>query len=120
MKENARILTRITISVVVLWFGINQLINPEAFLSYLPNNLLALDYATQLIIINGIIDITLGTLLIIGLKTRIIAYITSIHTFIISLSLEYNDIAMRDMGLALITCAIGMGGKDKWCIDNKW
>ena len=37
----------------------------------------------------------------------------------IIIGLGYNNIAVRDFGLMLITFAIFLGGKDKWCLDYK-
>ena len=117
--EYSKILTRIAISIVFLWFGINQLINPENFMGYLPGFILLSSYAKTFIYINGILEIIFGTLLILGLFTRITALILGINLIGIILGLGYNDIAVRDFGLMLITLAIALGGRDKWCLDKK-
>jgi len=117
--EYSRILTRIAISIVFLWFGINQVINPDYFMGYLPSFILLSNYAKTFIYLNGIFEIIFGILLTIGLFTRTAALLLTIHLFGIIIGLGYNDIAVRDFGLMLVTFAIFLGGKDKWCLDWK-
>jgi uncharacterized membrane protein YphA (DoxX/SURF4 family) len=117
--EYSRIFTRIAISIVFLWFGINQIINPNNFMGYLPSFILLSTYAKTFIYLNGIFELILGAFLILGLFTRITALILGINLIGIILGLGYNDIAVRDFGLMLITLAIFLGGKDKWCLENK-
>lgn len=118
-KDYAPIIVRISISLVFLWFGINQLISPEDFMRYLPNFLLILDYAKTIVILNGIFETILGTFLIFGKFIKPISLILGLHLFIITFNLGYNDIAVRDFGLSLITIAIFFGGADKWSLDYK-
>lgn len=117
LSQYSKILVRITISLVFLWFGINQIFLPDSFIGYLPNFILANDYAKTFVIFNGVFELVLGTLLIIGLFTRITALILAFHLFIIAINLGYNDILVRDLGLAFVTLSIFVGGEDKWCID---
>ena len=117
--EYSRILTRISISIVFLWFGITQIINPEYLMGYLPDFILITDFAKTFIYLNGGFEIIFGTLLAIGLFTRTAAFLLTIHLLGIIASLGYNDIAVRDFGLMLVTFAIFLGGKDKWCLDWK-
>ncbi len=119
LSTYAPIVTRISISLVFLWFGINQIINYEKFISYLPDLLLLSSYTKELILFNGIFELIFGTLLIIGLFTRFVSFILSLHLLSIAISLGYNDIAIRDLGLTLVTFSIFLGGSDKWCLDFK-
>ena len=116
-KDYAPIAVRLAISFVVLWFGINQLINPEQFMGYLPEFLLQFNYAQNLVILNGLFELIFGTMLAMGLFVRPVALILTLHLLSIAISLGYNDIAIRDIGLTLATCSIFLGGADKWCLD---
>ncbi len=117
--EYSRILARIAISIVFLWFGITQVINPEYLMGYLPSFILSSGFAKTFIYLNGTFEIIFGALLAIGLFTRTAALLLSIHLLGIIIGLGYNDIAVRDFGLMLITFAIFLGGRDKWCLDWK-
>ena len=117
--EYSRIFTRIAISLVFIWFGINQIISPDNFMEYLPSFILLSTYAKTFIYLNGIFELILGAFLILGLFTRITALVLGINLIGIILGLGYNDVAVRDFGLMLVTLAIFLGGKDKWCLENK-
>ena len=117
--ESSRILIRVAISIVFLWFGINQIINPDYFMGYLPSFILLSGYAKTFIYLNGTFEVIFGTLLAIGHFTRTAALLLTIHLVGIIIGLGYNDVAVRDFGLMLITFAIFLGGKDKWCLDYR-
>jgi uncharacterized membrane protein YphA (DoxX/SURF4 family) len=118
-KELALPLLRIGISLVFLWFGLNQVLFPDEFMSYLPGFLLSMEFATNIIIINGIIEAILGLLLIFGFFVQPIAFLLGLHMIGIILSIGYNEIAVRDFGILAALVAIFIGGNDKWCIVKK-
>ena len=120
LKEYAPIVLRISLSLVFLWFGLTGVFNTEQFIGYVPEFAYSLPISVEsIVILNGIFEIVLGTLLIIGLFTRIVAFILFLHTLIIMFLLGYNDIAVRDFGLAFATLAIFLNGADKWCLDRR-
>jgi uncharacterized membrane protein YphA (DoxX/SURF4 family) len=118
-REYAPVINRLGLSAVFLWFGINQLFNPNQFIGYLPEFLFSLEYAKYFVIANGIFEIIFGTLLIIGLYTRLAAVILGLHLLAITSQLGYGETAVRDFGLALSTLSIALGGADKWCLDTR-
>lgn len=135
-KEYAPIILRIGLSIVFLWFGISQLINPESFIGYVPEFLydhpndmnhehplqLAhnLPLTSHMIIMgNGAFETIFGLLLLLGMFTRISALLLAIHLLIITIGLGYNDIAVRDFGLVIATISIFLNGEDKFLLDKK-
>jgi len=118
-QEQSKFLLRLAISLVFIWFGINQLGNIENFLSYLPNFILTSNFTNIIVIFNGVFELIFGILLLIGLFTRFTALILSINLLTIAIGLGYNDIFIRDLGLTLATFSIFLGGTDKWCLDKK-
>ena len=120
MKLNAdhgKIILRISLSLVFLWFGINQLISPADWLGFVPAVFLGVITAKTLIFINASFEIIFGLLLICGLYVRIAALILGLHLLGISFSLGYSALAVRDFGLSLATIAICFFGEDKICVD---
>ena len=111
--------TRIAISLVFLWFGINQLFLPENFLGYLPKFLLELGFAKTVVMFNGIGEIILAGCLLAGFLIRPVSLLLSIHLLSIIISLGYGDIAVRDFGLMIVTFAVFLGGADLWSIDYR-
>ena len=72
-----------------------------------------------LIMGNGLIETVFGLLLFAGLFTRLSALLLTIHLLGIAVSLGYNDILIRDLGLSLATFTVFLNGADKWSLDNK-
>ncbi len=128
---------RIGLALVFLWFGISQLVNPVSFMGYVPQFLyphqagMMHEHPLQmmhdiphptlhaLIMGNGLLETVLGLLLLTGLFTRVSALILSLHLFGIMLGLGYNDLAVRDFGLALATLSVFLHGPDAWTLDSK-
>ena len=86
-------LVRVSLSLVFLWFGVNQLIDAETFIGYVPDFL--------------------------GEYGGFVGGVLGFHLLSIAAGLGYNDIAVRDYGLALITFSVVLGGSDVWCLDKK-
>jgi len=121
LKEYAPGFLRISLSLVFLWFGFNQLFDTDSWIGYLPQWGYNLPIVPELLIqINGAVEIVLGTLLLLGLFTRLTALILTIHLLGISFNLGYNDVAIRDVGLSLATFAVFLHGKDRWSLDKKF
>ena len=119
-KEYAPIVLRISLSLVFLWFGFTSIFNYEVLVGYLPEFVYSLGISLQsIMLLNGIFEIVFGTLLIIGLFTRVVAFVLFLHILSIMFSLGYNDVAIRDFGLAFATLAVFLNGADKWSLDRK-
>ena len=136
-KEYSVAIIRIGLAFVLLWFGINQLINQESFLGYVPQWLYPHDIVMQhehpmqfmhniptpsvhfILMFNGIFEVIIGLLLLIGIYTRVIAFIAALHLLSIAFSLGYNDIAIRDFGLGLMALSLVFSGAGILSLDNK-
>ena len=136
-KKYSITVVRLGLAFVLLWFGINQLINPESFLGYVPQWLYKHDitmlheHPLQLmhniqvpsvhvvLMSNAIFETIAGLLLLIGFYTRIAAFIAALHLLAIAFSLGYNDIAIRDVGLTLMAASLVFSGAGPLSLDNK-
>ena len=114
MKEHTSIVLRIGLIVVLLFFGVKQMIDPLWGLSFLPG---WLPFGEKLIIFNGLIELLLGAWLIFGYKTRLTAGLISINLLIVVLITGFNEIGVRDFGLFMASIALFLHGPDKWCLD---
>lgn len=119
-RRYAPLLLRIGLSLVFLWFGVNQLINPEAFLGYVPQWAYNFPVSPPALIMgNAIFEIVFGTLLIFGMFTRVSSLLLGLHLIGIMVGLGYNDIAVRDFGLMLAAFSVVLYGPDEWSLDVK-
>jgi uncharacterized membrane protein YphA (DoxX/SURF4 family) len=119
-EEYAPIVLRISISLVFIWFGFSQIFNPNLLTGYLPAFAYSLGIKPlTLIFLNGIFESFFGLMLLIGFKTRLSSFLLGVHLFVITMSLGFNEIGVRDFGLTASTFAIFLNGADKWSLDGK-
>jgi len=108
------------LALVLLWFGIDQIVNTENWFGYIPHSLsttLPINFE-NLIIFNGIIEIIFGTLLLIGFYTRIIAFIVALHLFSVTITVGYNDVGVRDFGLTMMAISLIFSGAGVSSLDS--
>ena len=135
-KDCSVVIIRIGLALVLLWFGVNQVFDSDSFLGYMPAWAMPhpahmmhfppvhvmhspIINVNAIIIFNGISEIVIGMFLLAGLYTRIFAFIAAMHLFIIAFSLGYNDIAVRDFGLALMAVSLIFSGAGSLSFDSK-
>jgi uncharacterized membrane protein YphA (DoxX/SURF4 family) len=71
------------------------------------------------VMLNGVLELTLGLFLIMGLYTRFSALILSLHLLFIAFSIGFNPLGVRDFGLAIATFVIFLSGAHPYGIDAK-
>ena len=114
MKLYAPSVLRYAMSLVILWFGIQQFINTANWLGYIPDSIVAFTHLSRetIVYLNGAAEVILGTLLLFGIWTRWVALLLALHLLDIMYTVGYGEIAVRDFGLALATFVIFMNGPD--------
>jgi uncharacterized membrane protein YphA (DoxX/SURF4 family) len=122
MQEGiGKIILRIGLALVFLWFGFNQLTNPDYWIGFVPSYIIGLGLtAKTFVIINGTAEIILAILLTIGFYTKIVALLLSLHLFSIALSIGWDPIAVRDFGLACAALSLFFLNQDRFTLDNKF
>lgn len=118
----APVVLRFAMVALFLWFGLSQLINPSAWVSWLPEWALSISWLspTAIVLLNGALETVGGILLAVGFCTRWVALILSLHLFFIAYEIGYNDIGVRDFALAVATLAASLFGADKYTLDQKF
>lgn len=105
---------RVGLSLVLLWFGTQQLFFPADWISYVPDwaVLFSAFSPSALVLLNGGIEIACGILILLGVLIRTASFLMAVHLALIILSLGYNATAVRDLGLAFgfVTLALAGGG----------
>jgi uncharacterized membrane protein YphA (DoxX/SURF4 family) len=122
MKNFAPAIVRIGVALVILWFGAQQLMDANVWTGLIP------DWATSvsgfdavtLVKINGVFEIIIGFLLLIGLGTRIVALVSALHLLLITFVVGYNGVGVRDFGLSMAAISSFLYGTDALCVDKFW
>jgi len=120
LKRYSGIILRTAIAIVLLWFGFTQIKNPTPWIGLLPKMLTSLDIisATTFIYINGTFEIIFATLLLLGLFTRTVSLILTLHLLNIVYTVGYGPVGARDLAIALSCLAIFLNGADEFCLDK--
>ena len=111
---------RLGLSLVLLWFGIDELRHPGVWASLVPSWLTSLLHVSDLTFMrfNGVFELLLALLLLIGWFTRIVAAIVVLHFAGIIYAVGYGDIAIRDLGLLLAALSLVLSGAGWGSVDN--
>lgn len=120
MTSSAPIVLRIGMSLIILWFGIQQIIDVTSWIGYLPEWTATLPVSqSSLVYLNGSFEIIFGVFMLLGFYTRISALFLALHLFDIVYLVGYDATGMRDLGLAIAISAIFLYGPDRCCIDER-
>ncbi len=112
-------IVRVGIAFVVLWFGCTQVANPGPWLGVLPEWTKSLPVGQiNLIYLNGLTEIFLGALLLVGFYTRFVALLIGLHILNIAFTLGFNAVGVRDFGLSLAALGIFFTGASHWSLDH--
>lgn len=118
LRDYSAPILRVGMAIVFLWFGFSQIKSPENWIGFLPSWTAYLFLpGASIVFINGIFEVIFGSLLVLGLFTRVSAFLLSLHLFVITLSLN-GPTAVRDLGLTIATLAVLFRGRDQFCLDR--
>ncbi len=120
MSKYAPVVVRVGISLVVLWFGTQQVLDTESWTRLIPEWATATSgmSAATLVYINGVFELIFGTLLLLGLFTRVVAGLIALHMIHITFTVGYNGVGVRDFGLTMAAISVFLGGVDACCLDR--
>ncbi len=118
LKDYSTLILRIGLGIVFLWFGVTSILQPEIWSSLVPS-LIPISGNT-VIIIMAIFQVLMAILLIIGLFTRLASLLLAISMIPIIMSLGYNDIAVRDLGIFTALLSLSLSENKKLSLDSKF
>lgn len=111
---------RVGLSLVYLWFGLEQLKNADAWVGYMPE--IVVKYspvnATTLIHFNGAFEVVFGMALFLGICTRLSALLLGLHLAHISATLGFNSLSVRDFGIVMGNLFVVLYGPDELTVDR--
>ena len=119
IKKISPVVLRVAMALVFLWFGLNQVFDTDSWIFFLPEFLRNyVQEPAMLVFMNGIVEIFLGTFLLVGVYVRFSAFVLAINLSAIVIAVGYNSVGVRDFGLAVATFAIALNGSDFFSFDE--
>jgi uncharacterized membrane protein YphA (DoxX/SURF4 family) len=120
MKKTSFHFLRVGLAITFLWIGVLIFKNPESWGGYLQPwaaELLPIPL-TQAMIGTAILDIVIGTFLLIDFLSWLAALVGVIHLVIVLAVSGITDITVRDIGLLVATLALMIDSLPQWVL--KW
>ena len=120
-KKYAPVIIRLGLAIVFLWFGFSQLFDQTMWLSLIPSSLVIATgiSAKTFVILNGIFEVVMASMLALGIRIRIVAALLFLHLIVIIGDVGINPIGVRDVGLTLGLLAIVFHGPDSHSHDTE-
>lgn len=110
-------MVRYAFAVLFLWFGIQQLLQPDMWVSFLPTWTGYFPMPSSMLVqFNGWFEIVFGLLLTLGGFTRFVAAVLSLHLLGIAATAG-GAIGMRDFVLSVLGGALVFSKPDAWTLD---
>lgn len=110
----APIVLRLGLAGVFIWFGLSQIFDPNAWVSYIPD--LAIYFigmpAVALVLINGIFEVAMAILLAFGIWVRPVAGLLFLHMCGIVATVGLDSIGVRDIAIATGLLSVTLYGND--------
>lgn len=119
MSKPSSVIIRLSLALLFLWFGVQQLLHPDAWTVYLPpwTGYLPVP-GTMLVRLNGWMEVVLGAAMAAGLFVRAASAVLGAHLLLIALSVG-GAVGARDLALAATTLALALSAPDAWTIDAR-
>ncbi len=101
---------RVILGLVLLWFGVHELIQPSLWTGYVPVISQTSHLAVGLVLIHGWVLTVLGVALVLGIMSRTAAAVSGLLLLEIVVSLSFtgglSDIVARDVGVFGLAAAV--------------
>ncbi|MEN9614362.1 MAG: hypothetical protein RLZZ347_669 [Candidatus Parcubacteria bacterium] len=120
-ERHSNVVLRLGMAIVILWFGIQQVLYVGLWTAYIPDSVVTMTHlsAVTLVYLNALFELLFGTLMLFGWQTRLSALLLSLHLFDIMWVVGYGEIGVRDFGLAVAILVVSLNGPDLLCVQNK-
>ena len=113
------VVLRLGLAAVFVWFGVSQLLDPGAWIGFVPAFIIHSPIKPETVInLNGWFEMAGAVLLVIGWWVRPVALILAIHLAFIAIETG-GAIGVRDFGLTIACLALALASPDSWTLDSK-
>ncbi|MFQ5847810.1 MAG: DoxX family membrane protein [Candidatus Methylomirabilales bacterium] len=100
-RVSSRLVVRVGLAVVFLWFGVDKFVTPEAWIGWIPSWLYRLirEWQNPFLYLLGAGEVMIGLAFLTGWYLRVAATAASVFLAAVILSSPFSDITVRDIGL---------------------
>jgi uncharacterized membrane protein YphA (DoxX/SURF4 family) len=117
MTHASTVVIRISLVVLFLWFGVQQLIDAQAWVGFLPEWTGYIPVPGDMFVqLNGWMEVVFAVLLLMGVFTRVVAAVLGVHFMCIAATVG-GAIGVRDAVLGCATIALALSPADRWTLD---
>lgn len=118
MNTYSSAIIRYALCLLFFWFGVQQLMNPSIWVSYLPEFTGYFPVPGEMLVqMNGWFEIIFSILLLLGVYTRLVVGILGVHLLGIAASAG-GAVGMRDLTLSIVCFALAISSVDNWTLDH--
>lgn len=118
LKKYSTLSLRVGLTIVLFWFAFTQFTNAQQWVGLVPNYLSFIS-STNIVYMNASFELIMGTLILLGLFTRVVAAIFTLHLIPIILTLGINSpSAIRDIGVLFAALSLALSGSDYLSLDS--
>lgn len=118
-QSYAPLLIRVGLGLVFVYFGIDKFLRPEVWEGWIPPFIKASVPSATFLTMSGVIEIVLGTMLIVGLLTRYAALLVAFFLVGVLATFGADDITGRDVGLLGAALSLVLTGSGEKSLDWK-
>jgi len=117
----APVILRLGLVFVFVWFGLNQLLYPVRWESYIPEWVLSVSgqSAEKFVYMNAWFELVCAVLLALGSRIRFVASLLVVHMLTIIFAVGFTAVGVRDIGLMLALVAVVLHGPDMYSLDTQ-
>ena len=121
LRSYASTLLRMGISLIIIWFGSQQLLHPQTWTHFLPGWTSDMFLSqVSFVYLNGAFEVIAGALLFLGLFTCVVSFLLALHMLSIVITVGYNPTGMRDLAIFFAVAFLFLHkNHDKWSLDKK-
>ena len=109
-QDWAPTVARLALGLVLLWFGLHELLQPSLWTGYVPAISQTSAFALGMVLLHGWVLVLLGAALVLGIAPRLAAAVSALLLLEIVLSLSFtggvSDIVARDLGVFGLAVAV--------------
>ncbi len=124
MQNHSRIapvVLRLGLVFVFVWFGLNQILFPARWESYIPDWVVSTtgQSAQTFVYMNALFELVCAVLLALGSRIRIVATLLAIHMLTIVVEIGFTAQGVRDIGLMFALISVALHGPDTYSFDKE-